>query len=126
MTLIELAERVEAAAGEDRRLDAIIAKLVGFWPKGLRRDIDYEWVRWIPNKPLDEPIEAPAYTASIDAAMTLVPEGNDWIIGHTNGGLTIHAEVGGRGDEYMRFAATPALALVAAALKARNHLKGQP
>jgi hypothetical protein len=52
--------------------------------------------------------------------MTLVPEGFDWIIGHTNSGLTIHAEVGGRGGEYQRFAATPALALCAAALRARD------
>ena len=62
------------------------------------------------------PARLPAYTASLDAAITLVPKGFDWIIARTNGGLTVHAEVGNR---EMVFGATPALALTAAALRAR-------
>lgn len=56
--------------------------------------------------------------AYLDAAMTLVLEGFDWALGRTNGGLTIHAEVGGQGGEFMCFGDTPALALAAAAIRA--------
>lgn len=66
--------------------------------------------------------EAPAYTASLDAAMTLVPEGYDWAVFRTNGGLTVHAWCGSREDV---FAATPALALTAACLRARAAQGGE-
>lgn len=57
------------------------------------------------------------------AAFELIPIENgahqepyDWILCKTNGGLTIHAQVGNNKDE--NFANTPAAALAAAALKA--------
>jgi hypothetical protein len=108
MSLSDLAERCEKATGPDYRLDNEIAAAVGRSPPhgSIETYIEGQHGRW--------------FTASLDAAMTLVPEGFDWIIGHTNSGLTIHAEVGGRGGEYQRFAATPALALCAAALRARD------
>ena len=59
----------------------------------------------------------PNYTTSLDAALTLVPEEFDWTLGHTNSGLTIHAQVG---PKIECFADTPALALCIAALKARE------
>lgn len=96
----ELIARIEAASGPDRELD-----------KAVQTAIDgFEHADHLSNK---------LFTGSVDAALMLVPDGFDWTLGHTNGGLTIHAEVGGRGDEYMRFGATPALALCAAALRAR-------
>ncbi|MHB1208054.1 MAG: hypothetical protein ACYCZX_20995, partial [Rhodospirillaceae bacterium] len=58
----------------------------------------------------------PEYTRNLDAALSVVPEGYDWIVAHTNGGLTIHACVGGTKEI---FGTTPALALCAAALLAR-------
>jgi hypothetical protein len=123
--LLALAERVEAASGPDRDLDTEILWHVdrrrftcGYWnaASGLPRELEVMpspkgGLGWIGAQ-----CSAPAYTTSIDAAMTLVPEGYDWIIGHTNGGLTIHAEVG---DRQQWFANTPALALTAAALRAR-------
>ena len=96
----ELIARIEAASGGSRELD---------WEIHLRDGLDGVGAYGA----------HPYYTSSIDAALTLVPDGFDWTLGHTNGGLTIHAEVGGRGDEYLRFGATPALALCAAALRAR-------
>jgi len=58
-----------------------------------------------------------AYTASLDHAMTLVPEDYDWAVFRTNGGLTIHAWCGSKVEH---FGGTPALALCAAALRARG------
>ena len=58
-------------------------------------------------------------TTSIEAGLALLakvlPE-YDWIIGYTNGGLTIHAQVG---PNDMVFADTPALALCAAIVEAK-------
>lgn len=63
------------------------------------------------------------FTASMDAAMTLVPEDNLWRLGHNGAGRDVAmfmAEVF-TGDDYIKtFAETPALALCAAALKARG------
>lgn len=59
-------------------------------------------------------------SAYLDAAAMFVPEGYDWIVGHTNGGLTIYAECGGTGGDFTRFAATPYFALLSAAMKARQ------
>ena len=98
MTLLELAERCEQATGPDLELEMAISRVRDAAGKVLPQ--------------LD-------YTRSIDAAMTLVPEDFDWRLGRTNSGLTIHAEVGGQAEEDMRFGATPALALCAAALRAR-------
>jgi hypothetical protein len=104
-TLLALAERCEQAAGPDAGLDlAIWTTLLdtpGFQPPSPWRT---------------------DYTASIDAAVTLVPEGCGYqiISGFDEDGLT-HASVyvpeidnGERGDS-----ATAALALCAAALRAR-------
>ena len=127
--LIELAKRCEAATGPDRELDGAIDRL--FHRRPVNGDYDEDegciWRECDGYSGLCVRSDgfarnsfcAKDYTASLDAAMTLVPEGFDWIIGRTNGGLTIHAEVGGRGDEFQRFGETPALALCAAALRAR-------
>jgi hypothetical protein len=135
--LLALAERCEQATGPDRDLDALIRCAV-FAPQGAfvrRSPINGAWCiyeisyggkerSWEPRG-LSREARVGAFTASLDAAMTLVPEGFDWLIGRTNDGLTIHAEVGGRGDEFMRFGNTPALALCAAALRARASTKEQ-
>lgn len=102
--LLALAERVMALTGPDREADARIAGKA----------------------------YAPAYTASIDAAMTLVPEGWNWMAGERNQGLC-RAYVENDKPAFVGFssqknpkriwhevtAATPALALTAAALLAR-------
>ncbi len=73
---------------------------------------------------------APAFTTSLDAALTLVPEGWTLVIarpGHNHGVLVAQwrAEIprpisSGGGPPWIAFAPTPALALVIAALRARQ------
>mgnify|MGYP006352610897 FL=1 len=127
-TLLALASRVEAATGADRELDAAIAVAVsddvGAWvvepsPSSLFSH-QPGWFCTSDNRSH----KAPAYTASLDAAMSLVPSG--WNHGYSSRqgtepswrvvaqcwnakpASTLHGE-----------AATPALALTAACLRAR-------
>ena len=110
----ELIARLEAAAGPDRELDAAIA------------GTDPNTVQWHSED------ETPRYTASIDAALTLVPEGLD-----APGSFKIERFYLGNGIEKNRACvwdglgsfssldtasegATPALAICIAALKARG------
>ncbi len=99
--LLELAERCEAATGPDRELDAQIG--AAFHLKMLTYRAD----NWITNPP---------FTAFLDAAMTLVPEGAK-VTTQSFGGPGPMALV----DPNERFtsAATLALALCAAALRAQ-------
>lgn len=121
MTLLELAERCEAAAGPDRELDQDIALALGWSPIPNPTKAGGLVGRWTqPDGTMSGMEGPPQWTASLDAALSLVPEGFDWTLGRTNGGLTIHAEVGGHGGDFMRFAESPALALCAAALRARS------
>ena len=104
-TLLALAERCEQAAGPDRELDFAIAAGLG-WPDS-------------PN--LHQ--HARRYTESLDAAITLVPEGCDWHVQANPSVGACWASVGGpikqRISSDVRKAATPALALCAGALRAR-------
>jgi hypothetical protein len=143
MTMKELAERCEQATGPDRELDMLIdCALKGVIPiypteghpmtpgRGGRIEAagTFELLGWIdPGEvqrnfsPYGGEDRYPRYTASLDAAMSLVPEGrgliykrhgikNVWRVQIHSGDETTFIE----GD-----AATPALALCAAALKAR-------
>jgi len=108
---MRLANRVEAATGPDRELDAEIAPVAGFrvvdegHPLGMQcYDSEHRSVR------------LPAYTRSIDDAMALVPDGCAIEFCIT---LRTHAAVFIREEWQMSNAATPALALTAAALRAR-------
>lgn len=77
--LTTLAARVEAASGADRDLDAEIARAAGWdtvdgeqwWsPADAAERRRLKVSRW-----RHQPVPLPAFTASLDAAMTLVPEG---------------------------------------------------
>ena len=104
--LLDLAARVEALTEPSREVDAEIKEAAGHaW--------DYA---------------AHPYTASLDAAMTLVPEGigSDLLYVrterlHTGKGRAVLLDTLG-GQESYADAATPALALCAAALRARATL----
>lgn len=102
----DLIKRIEAASGPDREINAEILLMIG----GKKRGMDW----WIEFAYIGRAI--PAYTASIDAAMTLVPEGEIWAIDYLRSPKTV-ARVGAFNQGS---AATPALALCAAALKARQ------
>ncbi len=128
----DLIERIEAASGPDIELDREIMLYSGY--RYEQRDIGcrYEdgsvaldWVyvdiktdKWRSTHPL-------SFTASIDAALTLVPDGYSFNLGndvkpwaHIWFDLPAYD-----GKPYEGRAATPALALCAAALKARAYLK---
>jgi hypothetical protein len=130
--LLELAERCEAATGPDRELSAKIALAV------------HDWLHEVEgNKPLNcrvrNKLGSPVYiggetgrtmdyTASLDAAMTLAPEGWTDVRQHqhrmTDGSVRCYAELEvEEGDALMPYegkAKTPALALCAAALRSRT------
>jgi hypothetical protein len=149
--LIALAERVERAEGPDRELDALIEVAVFGFPQRA-----YDQANGLRNRgadPLDKMLwlknwGVPRYSASLDAAMTLVPEG--WRVGFEQGSRFDHApemcmawvwpfaseydpdwQLGQEGqqsnpDAQKGYAATPALALCAASLRAMAEQKGEP
>lgn len=122
-TVSDLIAKLSAATGPSRELDAEIAVVVNggeiVW-KQTRYTMEqhparrYASAQHIGGYGFDH---VPEYTASLDAALTLVPDEYDWVIGKTNSGLTVYAKVGPNIEE---FADTPALALCIAALKARE------
>lgn len=103
--LIAIAERCEKATGPDRALD-------------------YDIAHFVTSAHLANHGKAPAYTASLDAALTLVPDslfpGVSQSVFHCDWHSWMGDEDGDgpltRGEAN---AATPALALCAAALRAR-------
>jgi hypothetical protein len=106
--LLALAERCEAATGTDPDLDTAIHDSVDAEFAAMS-DVDRNILRrYIVRK----------YTSSIDAALTLVPEGY-WLklsAGPKGGGV---CELTLRTRRYVRDAETSALAICAAALRAR-------
>lgn len=112
--LVELAELCEKASGPDRELYAMIYDAV----YGGECLYDPKWETWITPGGMN----VPAFTASLDAALTLVPEGWDWASGSGQfGGHAFMRRVTSVGEPpaISSDAATPALALCAAALRAR-------
>lgn len=141
MNLEALITRLERCIGADREVDARIwAELDGrdvtgpissaIWSGALfgrsRKPPHDECFIWQPGRAMER---VPCFTGSIDAALTLVPEGNFWWA--LDGG-----SVDGAGDEIKpsavvwayengphisqrAYASTPSLALCIASLKAR-------
>ena len=127
---MKLSDQVEAATGPDRELDrAIIDAISTDYNFGTRSSGLTYGKAW-DQCPYEEWTvdggvvgHAPDYTASIDAAMTLVPEGWQMIDGQdvperSFRRLTLNK--GGFSPYFQGLAATPALALCAAALRARG------
>jgi hypothetical protein len=133
--LLKLAERCEQATGPVRELDALIFKALGapvpfqFANKLVALNFDEaEQCYFAPIGDMRVRYEPPVYTASLDAAMSLVPEGWDWTAqtsfrkskARANCDLTQEAPFAPEDWKVTSArAATPALALCAAALKAR-------
>ena len=92
--LLALAERCETASGPDRDLEIAIWRLVER-PDAAESKVPLPWLA--------------NYTASLDAALTLVPEECGWMV------MGCAAKVGRQPSR----GATPALALASAALRAR-------
>ena len=104
--LLELATRCEAAAGED---------LV------LRQDIA-DYAESIGLLSVGDVI--PAYETSLDAALTLVPEGCAWMVRSGPWAKVWLPDSKRHPNDFYSEAATPALAICAAALKARSQAQG--
>lgn len=132
--LLALASRCESATGPDRELDAAIQLGIGYtlqrpaepsrYPDRARwHDPDGVCLQWMEG---DRCAPYPRdFTASIDAAMSLVPEGWFWRAGHSTlydgwaGTNRVHPDHCDRQDETFAHGKTPALALCAASLRAR-------
>lgn len=130
----ELIERLEKASGPDRRLDFDIwfaaspeGKIEREWPQD---QLKMPWDQWFENWKSDRSA-FPDYTTSIDAAVTLVPEGFAWQVCQENfGRAESWSRDGGRLSATTQVradrCATPAIALCIAALKARAKAEPAP
>jgi hypothetical protein len=123
-TFLALADRCEQAAGPDKELDVAIARALDWKP--LYRDDYSKW--WPPaavedsrarkRSILHHPTQPlPAFTASLDAAVTLVPEGWRWVVNDAGLAQVCKGSIVGASD--IKAGAKPALALCSAALRAR-------
>ena len=101
----ELLARLEAATGPDWRLDMILADVQYPGDRDMKKAAIEG--RWRP-------------TASIDAALTLVLEGCEWSIDTLDGVPEAIVAPFGPIDQNPTKAATPALAIVIAALRAKG------
>jgi hypothetical protein len=127
--MTDLATRCEQAEGPDRSLDTEIARSLGWGCVMQDPQAGLRWYCWKEFYRSGDWISLPNYTASLDAALTLVPEGwrlrqmafsapcaddRKWHL-NLHGGKVGEETFVGRGS-------SPALALCAAALRA--HAKG--
>ncbi len=140
--LLQLAERVEQATGADRELDGTIwwatrspdeieaHDLTGYVRKCIQREgsagnalaqfYDSANPACLANLAFQQ-----AYTASLDAALTLVPEGAfyGFVMNGDGDGFAACCQFAGPDEEPPKLlwhsAATPALAMTAACLRAR-------
>ncbi len=111
-----LLSRLQGLTAPDREVDFWLS--IRFPVDEPTRHTDEELQADIDLVGIDNMVVDAPYTASLDAAVALcerVLPGYDWIVGHTNGGLTIHAQVG---QNEMVFGETPAIALLIAILSA--------
>lgn len=125
--LLTLAVRCEGSEGRERerlRLNGDIALALGIVPIGLKRGGDWGRDRWFSRgKVAMLAFQAPNYCASLDAAMGLVPEG--WIcllsVFQDGAEALLHDDRANpvRLPSQEADAATAALALCAASLRAR-------
>lgn len=123
MTIDELIAALEKAEGPSRKLDEAI--VVSLYPRAqFRTDEGYIDPIVFHAEPLvTQKAMLPRYTASIDAALTLVPDGMEWSLTTLYGEAT--AEVGlnnttGMHSTGRRKDGNVAIALCIAALRARK------
>lgn len=124
MTLTELIAALEVAKEGSRELDAAVWRQAGFRVRfGLARN-DYEYLREIPLGGSGWEV-LPRSTSSIDAALTLVPEGWIWHLWAVDDGLPSAELTKGERKVWGLLANAgvphhPAIALCIASLKSRT------
>lgn len=145
--LSDLIAKLESASEGSRELDAEIWWHIGkptfaekpnrdpeWWAANPHLDPDATWGLPVPLLEIIEQKLGPHYTTSLDSALTLVPEGAWWLVGRDTGNDSPLRNFGSRGGscfhaqcdtnygvaENKHRAATPALSLTIAALKARQ------
>lgn len=123
-TLLAFAERCEQAAGPDRELDAEISVAVGRHETHVERRCcgTTKLLPWRGDGTGSYNIDCRPYTASLDAAVTLVPDGWGYELrqGYSGYRKPVCRTWNGLGIwNDGPAASTPALALCAAALRAR-------
>ena len=118
--MTDLIARLETEVGT-RELDGEIALLVG-WKKRHKG-----WAHWTSPDGAENQ-HVPFFSTSLDDALTLVPEGIEWSVErrYSKSFRPAYASIWSPGAKDVDFhanatAATPALALCIAALKARKH-----
>ena len=131
----ELAQRVEALDKPDRETDVVIGVAIGWsHPSApcslthLHERLGASLAELTRDANSTQSIlgQLPHYTASIDAAMSLVPANYAFGVGLGTNDADVEGWAWAGPDEGpYSFAKTPALALSAAALRARAAMKGQ-
>lgn len=139
----DLIERIEAASGPDRELDELIrCEVFAPWGAYVKQSpINGSWCIYHVGYDGKERLWGPRnitpeqrfgrFSSSIDAALTLVPEGFEWSLEyqagyHVSSDVECMIAIAKLGDpcrDWESESYTPALALCGAALKARAYLK---
>ncbi len=123
-----LSERIEKLDGPCREIDQLIAKARGWEPSVLTKihQRPIETSQWFYGNKFMGGL--PCFTASVDAAMGLVPEGMAWTLDGGDTSCLCSAEIGkvpARGrllnPEWVGEGTTPALAICAAAVRAMEN-----
>ena len=112
----ELISALEAATGPSRELSHRIAEVVG-WVHRENVKNDFKWL-----SPNGQAYLVPLhFTASLDAALTLVPEDYEWLVEYDEEEYRacVWAVPEREGDGLVCIGATPAIVLCVAALRAR-------
>lgn len=119
----DLIERLERATGPDSELDEAIALVLGWTHQKMRGDAKPYWRKPGVTEYYMRSI-VPAYTASLDAALTLVPEGWMWDVS-SSGCAWIMRNDDSICDSQIVIGGvkSPAIALCIAALRAREAAK---
>ena len=123
--MTDLIERIEAAQSPCRELDARIEvekRRLDAYAAGLSDKTRAQW-RWMRNGGVFDThteYSAPKYTGDISAALTLVPDDFDVSIFIRRGTLESACHLESSCELWAGHSATPALAICAAAIRARN------
>ena len=124
-TFLALAARCEATIGSDRQLDVEIAVAITPGCVGIERQpLDGQPNDWLmvwhqPRKWSDSWLKVETFTSNIDDAALLVPEKVRAATIVALGGRAMVPHPNGYGHDFVGNAATPALALCAAGLRAQ-------